>query len=361
MISSLYVHIPFCSHICAYCDFPKVLFAEKWAFPYLSELRKEIESYQPKDLATIYVGGGTPTSLPDGEFGMLLSMLSPLLRPGGEFTIEANPESLTAAKLSLMQAAGVNRLSIGVESSSPRLLGLMGRRHSFIEAAEKVALARTFGFANVNCDLIYGLPQERAEELEADAKAFLSLGVPHLSAYCLSVSPGTMFHLRGYGEMEEDAAADEYEMILRLFRKAGYDRYEVSNFAKEGFQCRHNLVYWRDEDFYGAGLGASGFANGIRYENTRNLTAYLAGSWRKSEEKEAGQSALESYFLTNLRLENGFSLSAFASRFGFAFGDRYGQASGRLQAEGLLEEKEGRIFCTDRGLLLLDRVLVALY
>jgi oxygen-independent coproporphyrinogen-3 oxidase len=362
-VRSLYVHIPFCAHLCAYCDFPKVLFQPKWAFSYVEELKKEAASCSiaPHSLDTLYFGGGTPSVLPNPLLKELLSYFAPFLKQGGEFTLEGNPESLDEAKLTLLRQSGVNRLSIGVESADPALLALMGRHHSFAEAKRSVVLAKQAGFTNINCDLIYALPGEDLTALRKDIDALLSLDVDHLSTYCLSVNPGTLFHNQGRQEMEQSLAADQYELILKCLRAAGYDRYEVSNFCRKGKKSRHNLTYWKDEEYYGLGMGASGYVAGVRYDNVRNLSAYLAGQWRANEEKIDQKSALEYYFLTNLRLEEGFSEADFEKKFGFSFAEAYAPAINKALAEGLAEAKGGRFYASDKGILLLDRLLVALY
>lgn len=358
---ALYVHVPFCAHLCAYCDFPKVLYDDRWAFSYVQELKKEAASYGPFKAKTLYFGGGTPTSLSLPLLEELLAFFSPFLLPGGEFTVECNPESASSEKLLLLKKYGVNRLSFGVESSTPRLLQLMGRKHTFLSAQEAIARAKSVGFSNLNADLIYALPNETMDELQNDIAKMLSLSLPHLSTYCLSVNPGTVFFNKGYKEMEEDGAADQYELILSSFRKAGYERYEVSNFCQGGFQSQHNLAYWKDEEYIGLGMGASGYLHGVRYDNVRNLSAYLSSHWRKSEEKVDAKSALEYYFLTNLRLAEGFSLQAFEKRFSFSFLKEYQAEIALLEKEGLVEVVGDSFRANDRGILLLDRILLTLY
>jgi putative oxygen-independent coproporphyrinogen III oxidase len=357
---ALYVHIPFCAHVCAYCDFPKVLFNEKWAFSYFRWLREEFLAQRIGLVDTIYIGGGTPTSLPDDLFESLLSLAEPHLAPNGEFTVEANPENLTEAKLAIMRKYRVNRLSIGIESSQDKFLALMGRKHTFEDARKAVGLARNNGFTNINCDLIYALPKETLEDLDKDIDALLSLDVPHLSTYCLSINKGTAFYNQGLVEADNDLAADQYERILGRLRKEGYDRYEVSNFAKPGFESRHNLTYWRDEEYYAVGMGASGYVNGVRYDNTRNLAQYLAGHPRGKDELVTKESDLTYFFLTNLRLEKGFDPKVFERRFGFSFASRYAEKASSLAEKGLLVSDPQSIRCTDKGLLLLDEVLLEL-
>lgn len=362
MPSSLYIHIPFCRHLCAYCDFPKVLYDQRWGFSYLAALKKELESFAPKGpFKTVYVGGGTPSALSEKELNVLFSMVRPYLSSDTEFTIEANSEDLNEEKLLLFLENGVNRLSIGIESSSTRLLALMNRHHTFEDAKKGIERAKKLGFKRLSADLIYGLPKESIEELDGDIEAFLSLGIDHLSAYCLSVNPMTAFYKDGVKEMNEEKAGAQYERILECFRSAGYRRYEVSNFARNGDLSRHNLVYWHDEEYIGIGLGASGYIQKKRYTNTKNLARYLSFDWGRNEEILSKKSELEDYFLTNLRLDDGFSLADFEKRFGFSFLDRYKDVFERESRLGLLTIKDGRLFATDRGIEILDSVLLSLF
>ena len=358
---ALYVHIPFCRSICSYCDFCKLLYREEFSFAYLKELKKELISKNLGKMDTIYVGGGTPSALSPKELEDLLSLLSLYKKSGSEFTIEANPESFDLEKARIMVKYGVNRLSFGLESSRNDALELMGREHSLDDVKKALEIARSVGITNLNVDLIYALPGETKEDLKKDIDALLSLKVPHLSTYSLTIGEDSIFAKKGYKEAEQDEQAEQYELILSSFRKAGYERYEVSNFALPGFESRHNSAYWKDEEYVGVGLGASGFEAGVHYTNTRSLKKYLAGNYRECEEKDDEKDALEYFFLTNLRLKDGFALTAFKERFGFEFMERYGEAFASLNKSGLIETKDGRIFATDKGILLLDQILVALF
>ena len=354
---ALYVHIPFCQSICAYCDFPKVIYRQSWAESYLSALFDEIDSKQIGRVETIYVGGGTPSSLPAPLLNALLAKLSPLLARGGEFSFEANPESLSEEKIALLARYGVNRVSLGVESSLPKFLKMMGRRHDFQDAKKAVAMLKKDGIGNINADFIYCLPGETMEDLHHEEEAFLSLGVPHISAYTLILEDGTLFKAEGKKEAGEDEQAEQYEEVLSFFRRNGFHRYEVSNFARPGMECRHNLAYWRDEEYYGVGMGASGFANGIRYQNTRSLSSYLKREGLALNQEKSGE---EEFLLSNLRLEEGFALENFQSRFGCSFEEKYETAFEKMAKEGLLTRENGRIIPTDKGIECLDYVLLSL-
>ncbi len=355
--SSLYVHIPFCKEICAYCDFPKVIYRKDWAESYLSALFLELRKREVGMVDTIYVGGGTPSCLDFPSFDLLLKTLSAHLNPNGEFSIEANPESLSKEKIACLVSHGVNRVSMGVESSLGKYLKMLGRKHDFSLAKEKVDCLREAGINNINLDWMIALPNESKEDIALEARNFLSLEVPHLSVYTLILEQGTRFYVDGVKEAGEDEQGEQYELVLSLLRKAGYSRYEVSNFCKKGHECRHNLTYWRDEEFYGVGMGASGFIDGKRYANTRSLSAYLKGEGIASPSEESG---VEDFLLTTLRLEEGFSLNEYEKRFGSSFLSDFPKSFPKLKEEGLLFENEGRILPTDKGIELLDHVLLSL-
>ncbi len=363
MAESLYVHIPFCSHICGYCDFTKVLYRSEWVFSYVESLTKQLDSLNIKTpLKTVYVGGGTPSSLPNDLLRNLLEKLFKYLDPRDyEFTLEANPESLDKEKLLIMKEAGVNRLSIGLQSSSEKFLKLMGRHHTFEQGVEAIKLAKECGFKNITCDLIYGLPFEKEEDVKKDVKALLELDLPHLSTYCLSVSKGTSWHKDGYKEMDDEDAAIQYELILKEFRKAGYKRYEVSNFAKPGYESRHNMTYWKDNEYYAAGLGASGYLNGERFTFTKNLNSYLKGDYESEREVVSMDEEIEEFFLTNLRLEEGFMIDDFNKRFSLDFKEKYKEELDKLIKDELLMLDDSYVRPTDKGILLLDRILLTLF
>ena len=354
---SLYVHIPFCNEICAYCDFPKVLYKQNWAESYLSALFDELESRGVGLVDTIYVGGGTPSCLPLNLLDSLLNKLSSHLNQGGEFSLEGNPESLGEDKILCLARHGVNRVSLGVESSLEKYLHLLGRKHDFPLVKERVAALRKAGINNINLDWMIALPGEKVSNLEEEARNFLSLDVPHLSVYTLILEEGTRFYLQGVKQASQDEEGEQYEWVLSKLRKNGYRRYEVSNFAKPGFQCRHNLTYWRDEEFYGIGMGASGFIDGKRYSNSRSLTSYIKGEGVALPSEESG---VEDFLLTTLRLEEGFSLEEYERRFGASFLEGFSIPLEKLKKQGMLFEKEGRILPSDKGIELLDYVLLTL-
>ncbi len=362
MATSLYVHIPFCSRICSYCDFSKVLFNEKWAFSYIEKLIEEIDSYKIKKHSqkTIYVGGGTPSTLPDALFDKILGYLSQYLVNGGEFTIEANPESLTEEKIKILKKNKVNRVSLGVESSNKSYLELMDRPHTFGDVVNVVSNLKKGGITNINVDLIYALPGETNEEVKNDIEALLSLDVPHLSTYSLILEDSTKFKNMGLKEADDYVQADQYELILGMLRGRGYERYEVSNYSRPGFESQHNQVYWRNEEYYGCGMGASGYLNGVRYKNTGSILAYLSGKTVAEEEIVEDKDKTLLFLMTNLRLKDGFDVNKFKEFVGVSFDEKCGKKAEKLISSGLLVRDGNRIHVSDKGMLLLDKVVVEL-
>ena len=359
-VKSLYIHIPFCAHICAYCDFTKLIYNEKFAKEYVDVLLTELDSLNLKNLETIYIGGGTPTSLSDEDFEKVLKKSTGLLSENYEFTVEANVENLTESKLLLMKKYGVNRLSLGVESTYDKILEEIGRHHTFKDVRYAIYLARKHGFDNINVDLIYGLPNQTKELLKKDLEYLLKLETEHISIYSLIVSPGSMFYNKHVSELDEDTSREYYDLILKTMREHGYERYEISNFAKDGHYSRHNLAYWKDKGYCAVGLGASGYVNGIRYKNTLNLTEYLRGNYRYGQEEETidENRHLEEYLLTNFRLEKGFLLEDFKNTFGFDFKSRFKKVVGPLVQNGLLIINEKSVRLSDDGLMILDNILL---
>ena len=317
---SLYIHIPFCEHICAYCDFTKLLTNDKFIDSYMPELYKEIDSYNIDKVNTLYIGGGTPTAIDDTHFEELLKKVSKYLDKDYEFTVEANVENLTKEKLLLMKKYGVNRVSIGVESSNDEILKKINRHHTFKDAIDVVYLAKSLGFTNINVDLIYGLQDQNIDE---ELNNFISLDVPHISIYSLSVSQGSMFYNLKVKPLNEEEDAKAFERIHEFMESHGYIHYEISNFAIPGHESRHNMVYWKDQEYYGCGLGASGYLNGVRYGNTPSLPIYLEGNYISYKETLTKEDEEIEYLMLGFRLKDGFKREDYKARFGVDFLENY--------------------------------------
>src|SRR5574344_1054540 len=274
-MDAVYIHIPFCKSICSYCDFCKLLYNEKWIEEYLDVLNIEIkEKYNDEEIRTIYIGGGTPSSLSPRFLLKLFDIIKLFhLSLQCEFTFECNLNNIDTNLLTILKDNGVNRLSIGIESFNSKKLAFMHRNHSFLEAKEKISLCRQMGFNNINIDLIYGIPKESIHVLKQDLKKIIKLSPEHVSTYSLIIEDNTM--ISKLNPIDEDTDYEMYKNIIRLLTKHDYLHYEISNFAKKGYESKHNSNYWLNNNYYGFGLGAHGYIGNVRYENTRNINNYL--------------------------------------------------------------------------------------
>ena len=358
---ALYVHIPFCSSFCPYCDFPKAYYDPSRVRPYFLSLYQEIKAKAKGLYDTIYLGGGTPTVVEPSVLEELLSFLKPYLAKGGEFSTEANPETLTEEKIAVLARHGINRVSLGVQSFHDKYLKLLARHHDEAKVVEAVGLLRKHGITNINLDFMFGLPEESVEEALEDIQKAVSLGPTHISAYSLILEENTPFSRRGVAEASQDEQADQYEAILAYLEKQGYARYEVSNFAKEGYRCRHNLHYWHDDDYDAVGLGAAGHQDNIRYKNTIDFNKYCAGSYEEEREELSRDEEIECFLLANLRLLDGFPLSSYKERFGRDFLEEKSEAIANLKQRGLLQIEDGIVKPTPDGIMLLDQILITLF
>lgn len=362
--ASLYIHIPFCSHLCHYCDFTKFFYQKKWIKAYLSTLHKEITSFKQTSFFTIYVGGGTPTSLSLEELQELLEIIKPFQDGVVEYTFECNIESTTKEKLTLMYGYGVNRLSFGVQTTNDKRLAKIGRKHSFSDVQKIIPAAKSLGFNKISIDLIYGLPGQSLDELQTDLDQIIKLDVDHISTYSLTIHPHTKAYIDKWPSLSNDKSREYYDLILTSFRQAGYERYEVSNFARPGHESIHNHVYWFSHPFYGAGYGASGYIinnNGHqRYRNIGSFSKYLQGEKQKEEEwLDEDKRELE-FLMNNLRLKQGFKLKDYDQNFTQPFLKRYQKQLDQLINLGLITLALDTISCTDEGLIKLDYVLFKL-
>lgn len=362
--ASLYIHIPFCSHLCHYCDFTKFFYQKKWIKAYLSTLHKEITSFKQTSFFTIYVGGGTPTSLSLEELQELLEIIKPFQDGVVEYTFECNIESTTKEKLTLMYEYGVNRLSFGVQTTNDKRLAKIGRKHSFSDVQKIIPAAKSLGFNKISIDLIYGLPGQSLDELQTDLDQIIKLDVDHISTYSLTIHPHTVAYINKWPELTNEKSRDYYDLILNKLTRAGYERYEISNFARTNNYSLHNQVYWTSSPFYGAGYGASGYLieNGrhYRYKNIGKFSSYLLGQIDKQEEfLNDAQLELE-FLMNNLRLKNGFKLIDYQIKFGRDFLDKYQKPLEFLLNNNLIILNNGRLYCSDEGLIKLDYVLFKL-
>lgn len=366
-----YIHIPFCDHICYYCDFNKVFMKNQPVDDYLDALSTEMNNYRANGLPeTLYIGGGTPTALNEGQFERMFSeidryLMNPRVR---EFTVEANPESLTEEKLNIMKRHGVTRLSIGVQTFDDKLLQSIGRAHNASDAEYAVRLAQKHGFHNITLDLMFALPGQTEASLHESLDRALNLGTPHISIYSLQLEPKTIFFNRmKSGKLKlpgEDIEADMYGQIIFALEKHGLNQYEISNFSKPGYEGVHNSLYWQNEEYYGIGAGAHGYVNGVRYANAGPVKKYIervhsVGHSRMSEHTVTSTEKMEEEMFLGLRLLKGVSVARFEEKFGKTIEQVYGAQINHLKEEGLLTERDGRISMTRKGVFLGNNVFEA--
>ena len=351
-----YVHIPFCSHICYYCDFAKVLMTGQPVEAYIDELLKEYDSYDISSLKTLYIGGGTPSVLPADQLEKLLTHLTKKLdlEELEEFTVEANPSDLTDEVLAVLANSPVNRISLGVQSFDDKLLKKIGRTHTEAQVYSSIERLRAAGFENITIDLIYGLPNQTMEMVERDVQKFLELDLPHVALYSLILEDHTVFmnrQRRGRLRLpSDDRNADMYEYIIEMLTSKGYSHYEVSNFGKIGYKSKHNMTYWDNAEYYGIGAGASGYLDGIRYKNHGPVHHYLREeNKRVNEEVLTRKQRIEEEMFLGLRKKNGVSIERFHKKFGQTLEEVYGTIIEELAFQKMLFEADGRIQMTEKG------------
>lgn len=310
-MKSVYIHIPFCNNICSYCDFPKIYYHKKWINDYLESLSKEIDlRYKGELIDTIYIGGGTPSSLELDELEKLFEIIKKIKSNYLEFTIECNLDSLTKEKIDLFKKNNINRISIGIESFNESNLEFLNRKLINLELIEYI---KKIGINNINVDLIYALPNETKEILIKDIDLILELDIPHISTYSLIIEPNTVLYNNNTKNIDDNLDLEMYNIICSKLNN--YNHYEISNFAKEGYESKHNLTYWNNENYYGFGMGASGYINNIRYINTKSINKYIENNYIYEEEKLNLKETMENEMILGLRKLEGVSISKFREKY----------------------------------------------
>lgn len=381
---SLYLHIPFCRHRCAYCDFNTYTGLADLHAAYARALAGEIaqvaDAYAatgataPLALHTVFIGGGTPSIMTADALARILRSVRHHFRllPGAEVTMEANPGTVDAPYLDEVRDLGVNRLSFGMQSARADELAFLEREHDYQAVVDAFRLSRRAGFDNLSVDLIYGLPGQSLAAWQQSLEAAVALEPEHLSLYCLTIEAGTPLHRRLHnGQIQApdpDLAADQYELACELLAD-GWEHYEISNWTRPGRACRHNLTYWRNQQYLGLGAGAHGHAAGYRYAVVRRPRTYLQrlhdGAPRAYPLSPAvveahsltPAEAMSDTVITQLRLlQEGLDLESFAQRFGQSLRSTYGETVDQLLAWNLLQERAGRLLLTERGRFLSNQV-----
>ena len=320
---SIYIHIPFCNTICTYCDFCKMYYNKKYIDNYLDSLEKEIKDrYKGEIVKTIYIGGGTPTSLDEEELDKLFKRVSVFNREDDiEFTIEGNVESIMEDKLKIMKKYGVNRISIGVQSFDDDIIKILGRNHNKELVFNKIKLIKNY-ISNINIDLIYAVTND-IEIVKKDIDYFLELDIPHISLYSLILEDNTILKINNYHNINEDIDYEMYKYIENTLESYGYIHYEVSNYAREGYQSKHNLVYWNNNYYYGFGLSSTSYLNNERIVNTKNLSKYLKGNYINGIEYEDKDVRIENEVMLGLRKLSGINLNEFKKKYNVSLFDVY--------------------------------------
>ena len=363
----LYIHIPFCLKKCAYCDFLSGPESREIQEEYVNALCEEIrfcEDFSQSQVISIFIGGGTPSVLPGEWIARILQEIKEKfdLREDAEISIEVNPGTADRKKFQLYRQAGINRISFGCQSADNRELKILGRIHTWEEFLESYHLAREAGFDNINVDLMSGLPEQTSENWERSLRMTAELGPEHISAYSLMIEEGTPFAERNLLLPDEDTERKMYEDTSMILAEYGYHQYEISNYAREGRECRHNLGYWKRTEYLGLGLGSASLVGETRFSNTDEMKEYLRNSRyplkiRKNMESLDRQEQIEEYMILGLRLTKGVSKTEFYRLFGEYPGDIYGEVIRKYVTMGLMENEGDYIRLTRNGISVSNPVL----
>ena len=378
----LYIHIPFCVRKCRYCDFLSFASDACVREKYVDQLIREIESIPEEDagqcpenaaprlnltgrtVETIFIGGGTPSLLPPSAIERILAAVRQVFRvePDAEITMEANPGTLTPDSAAGYRNAGVSRLSLGLQSASEEELRLLGRIHTREQFLQSFRAARDAGFDNINVDLMSALPGQSEESWQETLRFVCDLEPEHISAYSLIIEEGTPFASRTLNLPDEDAEYNMYEATAQILREYGFEQYEISNYAKKGRECRHNVGYWIRQDYLGFGLGASSLYGKERFANTQDMKKYLENSRtpEKIREKEpplTREDEMAEFMFLGLRMTRGISKAEFERQFGSEIDAIYGDVLRKYKSMGLLLEENGRIFLSREGIHVSNSVM----
>lgn len=365
---SLYIHIPFCVKKCLYCDFPSLSGMEKYMIPYAESLAYEIENVaKDKEVKTIFIGGGTPTYLSFEAWKIIGRAIKTIhMQSNVEFTVEANPNTVDDAKLELLKEIGVNRLSIGLQAWQNSILNSIGRIHSKEDFIEAYNMARHHGFDNINVDIMLALPNQDIIQLDETLKNVIKLNPEHISCYSLIIEEKTPFY-KLYKENklqlpDEDEEREMYWEAVNILKQNDYIQYEISNFAKSGYECKHNLVYWNADEYIGCGAAAHSFFNNTRYKNISNIPEYIDRinnniDIKEEIHKNSQKDNMEEFMFMGLRKNEGISITKFRQKFSKDIYSVYGETINKYVKMGLLLYKNHRLFLSSRGMDVCNTVM----
>lgn len=358
-IKSVYIHIPFCSNICSYCDFAKMFYNHDMVLKYLKALEKEInEKYQNELIETLYIGGGTPSCLNIDELKVLFAIIKKInLSKNLEFTFECNVNDITEEKIAFLSANGVNRISLGVQTFNEEILKNMHRSHNYEEVKSKISLIKKY-INNINVDLIYAYPNMTIDILNDDLEKFLSLNVDHISTYSLIIEPHTLLSINNVSNINEDLDYLMYKTIIEKLTQNGFKHYEISNFARNNRFSKHNLTYWNNLEYYGFGLNASGYMKNIRYTNTRSMSNYLASIYESEKEIITKKDKIIYELILGLRKIDGIDLDNFKIKYNIELEEN--KLIKNLLKENKLEIKNRKLKIPYQNIYVENEVLVEL-
>ena len=366
-MKSLYVHIPFCEHKCFYCSFVVSVGQRHRVDEYLDCLAREMAGYKREAVQTVYVGGGTPTLMADEQLGRLCGHIRERFNvdKDAEWTVEANPEGLSEKKLKVLKAAGVNRISLGVQTFNGKYLQYLGRNHSARSAMDAYAMVRSAGYTNVNVDIMFSFPGQTRAEIEEDMNSLITLGSEHISLYTLTVEENSRFYARQVSLDNGQKRAGQYQLVCGMLDRAGYGQYEISNFAKSVKTSAHNLNYWEGGQYIGLGVGAHSYVGSVRSWNTARLREYLARlksgvPAREGCEKLDPVAQMKECLLFGLRMNRGVDLKLLRHKFGCFLSEDQQREIGDMEAGGFLETEGECLKATAKGRLVLDELCARL-
>ena len=354
--TGLYIHIPFCEKKCHYCDFYSIT-DKKYADAYIDALSKEIEKTD-EEIFSVYIGGGSPSILTNSEITRIFDALKKInLSKCEEISIEANPSQITPQKLECWLNLGIGRISVGAQSFNDKLLKHAGRIHTAKQAQDCINLAKKAGFQNISLDLMYGLPFETLSDLKADIEKAVSLSPTHISAYSLMLEENTplikLLNEKKLALPSDETVEEMYDAVNEILPKYGYKRYEVSNFAKAGYECKHNLIYWSDDEYIGVGASAASFIGGVRYKNDCSVEEYIQKINNNLKtaaiEERTREDAIFEYIFLALRKVNGLNIEDFQNKFGMDFERVYEKELAELKNLNLLFKQNNQIRLTEKG------------
>jgi len=354
---SIYIHIPFCKTICSYCDFPKIIYNKNLVNKYLKALKKEVTSkYKGELIKTIYIGGGTPSSLNINQLKYLFSIIKIFkLAKKYEFTFECNIDDLNINKIKLLYQNKVNRLSIGVQTFNKEFLKLLNRNHNYLKTKRTIDNCKRIGFNNINIDLIYAIPNEKTNDLKKDLALFLKLEVNHISTYSLMIEQHTVLYINKTKEIDEELDYKMYKEIIKTLKNNHFIHYETSNFAKKGYESKHNLIYWNNKHYYGFGAGASGYIDNIRYDNTKSVFSYINNKYIMSSNTLKKEEIIENEFILGFRKIKGINKKDFFNKYNINIKDI--NIIKTLLNENKLKENKNNIYINKKYLYLSNTIL----